>query len=252
MMQAALSRIVEKRLILPAVVLLFAAATALGAGPSTRPFVLHIPGIGGILAVDRAMAGGFQQGGVNADIEMVDWSATDRGIAALHARDANEKEAGKVADLLVRRMADYPGERIVLTSHSGGGGIAVWALEQLPTGVQIDDALLMAPALSPGYDLTAALQHVRGKMYVFWSTGDELVLGIGCRMCGTMDGKLTDAAGRVSFSQPSTADPVQYQKLDQRPYDPAWVRLGNLGDHIGPMARPFAKVILSPLVIGPP
>ncbi|MGA2230331.1 MAG: hypothetical protein ABSH22_05480 [Tepidisphaeraceae bacterium] len=239
-------------LILQVFVLLLAGAPMAFAQATTRPYVVHIPGIGGILAVDNAMAKGLVQGGVNADITMVDWSAGDRGIAALHARDRNELEAGKVADMLVRRMETYPGSRVVLTSHSGGGAIAVWALEKLPAGDQVDDAFLMAPALSPGYDLSAALKHVRGKMYVFWSTGDELVLGIGCRMCGTMDGKLTDAAGRVSFSQPSSADADQYKKLDQRAYDPAWVRLGNLGDHIGPMARLFAKAILAPLVIGPP
>jgi pimeloyl-ACP methyl ester carboxylesterase len=187
---------------------------------------------------------------VNAEIQSYDWTDNDRGVPALHAHARNLIEAGNIARIVTQRASNYPGERIVLTSHSGGGAIAVWALERLPPGVQVDDVLLLAPALSPGYDLTAALRHVRGKMYVFWSSGDELILGFGCRLCGTMDGVYANAAGLVGFTMPPGADAEQYRKLDQIPYDPAWLRLGNFGDHVGPMSRRFAAAVLAPLVKG--
>ena len=89
-----------------------------------------------------------------------------------------------------------------------------------------------------------------GKAYLYSSLKDELILGVGCRACGTMDGEKTDAAGRVGFVRPDTADATQYDKLVQTPYDPAWERYFNFGDHIGPMARPFAAVVLAPLLRG--
>jgi hypothetical protein len=75
------------------------------------------------------------------------------------------------------------------------------------------------------------------------------VLGVGTRMFGTIDGVKTDAAGRVGFAKPPKAvDPRQYEKLVSIGFDPAWIRLSNIGDHIGPMMRPFAREVLAPLL----
>ena len=67
-------------------------------------------------------------------------------------------------------------------------------------------------------------------------------------MLGTIDGVKTDAAGKVGFVKPKTADDRQYAKLVQIPYDAAWVKLGNIGDHIGALTRPFGKAVIAPLL----
>ena len=59
----------------------------------------------------------------------------------------------------------------------------------------------------------------------------------------------TQAAGKVGFTQPPTADEVQYAKLIQFPYDKSWLKLENMGNHIGSMARPFIREIVTPLLI---
>jgi hypothetical protein len=72
---------------------------------------------------------------------------------------------------------------------------------------------------------------------------------MGTTMFGTVDGVKTDAAGKVGFLKPaSAADPSQYDKLRQIPYRSDWIKLGNIGDHIGGLARPFAKAVLAPLL----
>ena len=35
--------------------------------------------------------------------------------------------------------------------------------------------------------------------------------------------------------RPNDADLKQYDKLVAEPYDPAWMKLGNIGDHVGCM-----------------
>jgi pimeloyl-ACP methyl ester carboxylesterase len=141
-----------------------------------------------------------------------------------------------------------PRTRIYLSGHSGGTAIAVWALERLPPDVKVDTLLLIASALSPTYDLSPALRRVRGRAYALHSPYDP-VLGIGTRMFGTIDGIRTDAAGRVGFTPPPTAaDPPQYAKLTTVGYGPGWIRLSNIGDHIGPMMRPFAREVIAPLL----
>jgi hypothetical protein len=238
-------------LICQAFVLVAAPAAARAASPATRPFLLHLPGVGGFLAVDRSLISGLVAGGLNADIQAYDWTGNLKGVPALHAYYRNHAEAARIAAVITARAKAYPDGRIILTSHSGGGAMAIWALEDLPPDVNVGEVLLLAPAVSPDYDLSAALKHVKDHLYVFSSMGDELILGLGCRICGTMDGKMTDAAGKVGFSQPQGADPVQYKKLVPRPYNRDWEWLGNFGDHIGPMARPFAAKVLAPLVMDP-
>ncbi|WP_428937643.1 hypothetical protein [Fontivita pretiosa] len=218
------------------------------AADGQSPLLIHLPGIGGHMRIDDQMTGGLKLGGLDAEIRIYDWTNGNPGMPALGNYQGNQREAEKVAQMIVDARRASPSRRIILTGHSGGTGIAVWALEKLPDDVQIDTLLMIAPALSPQYDLTAALRHVRGNAYVFTSVADQ-ILGWGTRSFGTIDRVKTDAAGRVGFTTPDTADPQQYAKLKQFAYDRAWTRYNNAGDHIGAMMRPFARSILAPLLL---
>ncbi len=221
---------------------------AMKAAAQKGAMLLHLPGIGGQLGIDRRMTAGLKDGGVKAKIVIYDWTEYDAGIHALHAYDRNQAEAEFAARLIVAHHEADPDSPIFLTGHSGGCAIATWALEKLPQGIVVDQVLLMAPALSPTYDLSKALRHVRGKMYCFTSTGDSLVLYTGTRMFGTMDGLHVEAAGYGGFVMPAGADAQEYRKLVSEPYKEEWGRYGDWGDHIGPMARAFAEAVLAPLV----
>jgi len=216
--------------------------------PPPKPYLLHLPGIGGERSIDQTLTEGLVQGGVDAEVEIYDWTSTDVGLSALYARERHQREADVVAKMITRRFRADPRTRIYLSGHSGGTGIALWALERLPPDVKVESLLMLASAMSPTYDLSPALRHVRGKAYALHSPYDP-VLGVGTRMFGTIDGVKTDAAGRVGFTKPPKAvDPRQYEKLVSIGFDPAWIRLSNIGDHIGPMMRPFAREVLAPLL----
>ena len=250
------------RLWLLAVVSLGIAAPAVG-GPATRPtpeeilqaritdkgpLLLHFPGIAGPRWCDRRLLAGLRDGSVKANFVIYDWTEHDPGIHALQAYQRNQREAKKIADLLVAHAAADPDSPIDLTAHSGGCALAVWALEKLPADVKVQTVLLIAPALSPGYDLTPALRHVEGKMYVFSSTLDVLILYSGTKLFGTMDGAHSPSAGFAGFVQPPSADPAMYRKLVQFQYRKDWVRYLDFGDHMGGMSRPFARAVLAPLI----
>ena len=110
--------------------------------------------------------------------------------------------------------------------------------------------MLLASALSPRYDLSKALAHVRDRAYAFWSGLDTVVLSVGTRTFGTIDAEYCDAAGYVGFQRPSKGDAKQYAKLVQYPYDATWVKYDNLGDHIGWTETAFSKAVLVPLLEG--
>lgn len=239
-------------MLIPAI--LIAAAPA---NPTTAPaehaltpgktYVIHLPGIGGLMRIDRLLTGGLTNGGLKADIQVYDWTNGNPGLPALGAIDRNKVEARKVAELIVRRLRDEPDARIILTGHSGGSGVAVWALESLPDGVRIDALVMLAPALSPTYDLSMALHRV-DRAYSFNSQYDP-ILGPGTRAFGTIDRIMTHAAGRVGFVRPQNGDVIAYEKLIQIPYDRGFMAFGNVGDHIGPMMPRFAARVIAPLLL---
>lgn len=218
--------------------------------PHAKPYVMHLPGVSGTSNVDYSLKRGLQAGGFDGPFEIYDWTCHDPGIPALHNRARNEEQAQVVADILTKQYRKHPNQPIYLTCHSGGSGPATWALEKLPPDVHVACFVLLAPALSPTYDLSKALSHVVGHAYCFNSPSDDLVLGTGTKMFGTIDGLYCDAAGRVGFQKPEKADPAQYAKLILVPYQQQWSRYGHIGGHIGPMGSSFVEAIVAPLMLG--
>lgn len=242
------------RIVVLLVAVLAACAPAQTTAPATQrqsgepTYLIHLPGIGGLMRIDQLLTGGLTRGGIDARITVYDWTNGNPGFPALGAIERNRSEAKKVGALIADRARREPDARIIVTGHSAGAGIAVWALEGLPDDVQIDTLVMLAPALSPKYDLSHALDHVKHHAYSFNSEYDP-ILGPGTRAFGTIDRIMTNAAGRVGFETPQNADRAQYAKLVQIPYDRGWMAFGNIGDHIGPMMPRFAARVIAPLLL---
>jgi hypothetical protein len=220
-------------------------AGPIGAGGT---YLIHLPGVGGDSPFDRWWMNELELGGAVSRIELYDWTRHDPWMGALTAYAQNHREALKVADLIMqRRLADQHA-RIVVSGESGGAAPLIWALEKLPQGAMVDDVVLVAPAISPGYDLSAALRHIRGKMYSFNSAGDWFILGWGTSTFGTMDGKKCQAAGRYGFVLPRRADAREYKKLVQIPYNPDWMKYWDFGGHTGAMSAAFARHVVAPML----
>lgn len=209
--------------------------------PVAESVLIHCPGIAGPMPIDQSLVRGLVQTGVAPQAKIFDWTGEFRGLLALGKLDHNRQQAEVLAQEIEKIYRKNPDVHVILTAHSGGTGIAVWALEKLPDQVRIDTLVLLASALSPTYDLRPALKHVR-QAYSFYSPYDHWVLGTGTRAFGTIDRVKTDAAGYVGFQ---CVDP----KLRQIGYDPRWIKLGHTGDHVGMMDQRFARQILAPLIL---
>ncbi len=214
-----------------------------------RPYLVHLPGIGGTLVFDHWYVSALQEGGVDAYCEIYDWTCHDPFIHALQAYERNHGQAQLLADKITARRRLAPGASIVLSGQSGGTGIAIFTLEKLPEDVWVDSVVLISPAVSPGYDLSKALKHVRGHVYVYSSLADVDFLCLGTNLFGTMDGVRTQAAGRVGFTCPPTGDQEQYQKLVSIPWRGEFFLHGDIAIHGGAMAPPFARQDIAPLMI---
>lgn len=218
--------------------------------PPAPPYLMHLPGIAGERWIDRNMIRGLREGGFEGETEIYDWTGSDQGLLALTNNTRHRREAAEVARRITAIRRENPGREIVITAHSGGTGVAVYALQQLPDDVHVDRVILLASALSTDYDLSAALRRVDGPVFSFSSPFDVAVLKVGTTLLGTIDGKKAAAAGCLGFVVPADADQEQYRKLRQFEYDQRWMQWGNLGSHIGAMSRPFARMVLAPLATG--
>ncbi len=212
----------------------------------SRLVLWYVPGISGQRPLDDrflvALADAIQtqSTSITTTTRITNWSGANAGLNSL----LNYPRARQQALLLASELQEYasanPNDRLVLLCHSGGAGVTAWALEAMPPNVRISTWVMLAPALSPGYDLTSALGRV-ARAYVFSSELDSIVLGTGTRLLGTIDRVQSDAAGRVGFTR-------AYPNLDELKYDKSWMAFNNDGDHIGPMMPGFARAVIAPLI----
>ena len=169
-----------------------------------------------------------------------------RWLADLTDRSHHEIMADEIARVVQSFRQAKPNEPVYLIGKSGGTGLVVWALERLPEN-SIETVVLLAPALSTGYDLSLAARAVRREIVVFWSPLDFVILGLGTRIFGTVDGVRAVAAGLRGFRLPLN-DPLVAKKLRQVRWHPEMARTGYLGGHIGPDLPGFLKRYVAPLL----
>ncbi len=169
--------------------------------------VIVLGGVGGLDLCGFNMRRLARAGRLPCDLAVIRWGhGFGRWFADLTDVVNRDRRAGEVAAMILGFRDEHPGEPVFLVAKSAGAGVAVRALERLDADV-VERAVLLAPALSPRYDLTAALCAVRREIVVFWSPLDVLILGAGTWFFGTIDRVRTWGAGMVGFAVPGPDEP---------------------------------------------
>ena len=214
--------------------------------------VLVADGVGGLDLCGTALRHVMGAEGLPFVVKLVPWG---HGFGRWHADLTNAENrdlyARKIAEEVTAFHERHPGELVHLIGKSGGTGVVVKALELLQANA-VETVVLIAPALSPEYDLTQALTAVRKQMVVFWSPLDVIVLGAGTRLFGTIDRIHSVSAGLVGFRSPQPISPRQgedYARLQQVRWRPAMALTGYLGGHVGPDLPAFLRKYVVPLLV---
>jgi hypothetical protein len=211
--------------------------------------VLVADGIGGLDLCAAGMRHMVARRRPDVRVEPVAWchgfgrwhrDLTDRRNVEAHA----EAVAGRVR----RFLEAGPGRPVALVGKSGGCGVVLGALERLGPGA-VEAAVLIAPAVSPGYDLGRALGAVRREMVVFWSPLDVFLLGAGTCAFGTIDGVRGPAAGLVGF-RAAGLDAGVAARLRQERWGWRMASTGYLGGHVGSDSPWFLGRFVVPVAIG--
>lgn len=216
--------------------------------------VVVADGIGGLDMCGRSLRRLVPRAGLPHEVEVWRWGhGFGRWLADLTDSENHRRMSRALADRVARFRDRRPEGPVYLVGKSGGTGLVVWALEALPEGA-VDRAILLAPALSPGYDLSRALRGVTRDVVAFVSPLDLVLLGLGTGLFGTVDRVRGPGAGLLGFRPPEGADPaaagLYRDRLRQVRWTPAMVGVGYLGGHFAVDWPPFLARYVLPL-LGP-
>lgn len=213
------------------------------AGPG--PAVIFLDGSGWAGSASR-VASGLQAAGFRGGVESFPWTAAlgpvpDHFIVA-HKHARAEKLAARIAE----RRRQYPKDELHLMGLSAGAAVAVFALEKLPPGVTVDNVVLFEPSISGDYDLSAAMERVRGFLYATSSPHDGVLAGVRLNA----DGGAGQPAGLYGLRIPSDVRRYEsYARVVNLPWRPPYAKLGWNGSHTGVTNSRFVRDVIAPRVL---
>lgn len=209
-------------------------------------------GGGGITNWAGGVKQGFEQAGFKGTFHMFSW---ETGLGVIVDQNiAEEYKIGKGRELakqVEKYMNQFPGAPVNLVGLSAGTDVVLHTLEALPRNKIVDTVALLSSSMSYTYDLSKALRHVRGDMYVTTSPKDS-ILGVAAAAAGTADRKFVDSAGIHGFRMPPSAAAETrrlYSKLVHISWRPEFEKYGDFGHHTDTAKASFVQHIVAPLVM---
>ena len=229
-----------------ALFLLFGCATPM-ISPQQPNTVIVVPGIGGDGPVYGQILQSLHDHGSTDCLRVWDWgSSYPLFVISISSRTWHHISERHLADQIIRWRQDHPHSRIVLIAHSAGAGVALGALARLPDPIQTGPVILLAPSLSPNFDLRPALKHAC-VIHVFYSPADDFWQGFGPLVFGTYDRVHCNGAGRRGFSMTDLSASEKARVIQHR-FEKDWESLGVDGGHFDWMAEPFVAAVIKPLI----
>ena len=217
-----------------------------------RGLVILLPGIDGCTTVSDNVARGLHAAGCDAAVEIHDWRSF-RGWNPLHlvTYRRNRHQANEIAQRILNYQAQYPDRPVDLIGHSAGAGVALFVLQQLPLGVQIRSAVLLAAAVSRRFDVSPLLETTRNGIWNFSSRGDLLTVGLGTMIFGTVDRRHSVSAGALGFSTLPTRTAstiLSSRRLHEVNYQFEMAGSWNFGGHFGCTNSAFVANYVAPIL----
>ncbi len=222
-----------------------------GCGPSFGPnarngIVFYCPGIGNFDGGHDRIREGLEQAGFKGEVATFYWTLAPGPLAPIDqvVRINPRLRAGILARHIEEYIDKFPGRPVNLVGLSAGTGVAMWALEDLKPGYRVDNVVLLSSSLSSGFDARKALRNVAGKVYVYYSPNDAVLL-VPMRVSGTIDGVYTeDAAGVVGLRARGHGG-----KIVNIAWRPEFESLGYYGGHLDSTSPRFVQQEIAPRIL---
>ncbi|MFO0839476.1 MAG: hypothetical protein U1D55_13250 [Phycisphaerae bacterium] len=217
-------------------------------GPNAvNGITFYCPGAGNLDFGDAGVREGLREAGYRGEVASFLWTVAFNP-AIDQALRINARLAGTTLSSTIRQYVDrYPGKPVNLVGLSAGTGIALWALEDLPPGYQVDNVVLLSGSIYYRRDISKALPHIKGKIYNYYSSNDIILAGP-MKIFGTIDGVFgEDGAGAVGLSPPSGKD-----RVVNISWRPEFASYGYVGGHVDSTRAPFIRQFVSKHILETP
>ena len=235
-------------------VLALGVLSAVGCSPTSKEYVtdarlaeglvIILPGIEGEGPNSYNIRRGLLSAGVRSAMPIYRWGRPiPLAGVLLNQADfiGNRLAGGRIARFIENYQDSHPGRSVWLVGHSGGGGIAVFAAEELEENRQIDGLVLLSASISGNYNLTKALGRCR-RGIVNFSSGRDEILGATI-FIGNVDGGRARSAGLGGFDKHPPG-------LHEIPWHSGMAASGNHGGHMDSAGSRFVARYVAPWVMG--
>jgi pimeloyl-ACP methyl ester carboxylesterase len=230
-------------------IILAAGCSTAVVAPNRSNIVMVVPGVGGDGAAYAQVVHSLEVQGSDDCLCVSDWgSSWPVFFISVSSMQWHRDAELRLAQQITQWRQKHPEGRIVLIAHSAGAGVALGAVARLEPGIVAGPIILLAPDLSPDFDLRPALGHA-DVIHVFYSSKDEFFQGIGPEIVGTYDRVHCDGAGLKGFTL-ANLDASEKGRVIQHPYRDDWQKLGNDGGHYDWLAEPFVAGVIKPIIDG--
>lgn len=180
---------------------------------------------------------GLGAAGYRGDVEVFVWTTSFNALLDQRNTVLNDLRAAQLAGKITSYLKNHPGNEVNIIALSAGTGVATWAVEKLRPPCRINNLVLLGSSLSCDYDVSKALDNMRGKIYVYYSPYDG-VLDTFVRSVGTVDNRFAvDSAGLVGLRPGGRSNP----RVVNVGYRPSYDRYGWAGDHTGATSAAFVQ-----------
>ena len=203
-----------------------------------KTFYLDGAGNWGYGAAD--VPAGLMDAGYRGDVELFIWTMSFNPLVDQLNILGAKARASALTEKIKSYARAFPNNPINVIALSAGTGVATWAIEGLPSDVRIENLVLLGSSLSHDYDMSRALSHMDGRIYVYYSNLDTVLETV--RVVGTIDGKRgVDSIGYVGLRPPRGAQ----DRVVNIGWNRSWMRLGWTGAHTDTTNRLFVSQEIS-------
>ena len=202
----------------------------------------YCPGVGNMDLGDEGVRAGLEKAGYRGQVARVTWSLSFNPAIDQTVRLIAEQGGKRLAMYIQDYMDQYPGREVNLVGLSAGTGVAVWALEALKPEYKVGNVVLISSSLYHDYDVSRALQRVKGKIYNYYSSTDAVLAGP-MKVFGTIDGvHFEDAAGAIGLRVPPGAP----GRVVNVAWSPDFEKYGYYGGHTDGTSAAFVTAYIAP------
>jgi len=205
----------------------------------------YIDGAGnwGFGVVESAV--GLEKAGYPGKVDSYHWSLTMNPALDQTLRFIAKGAGDRLGDIITDYLKNNPGAEANVIALSAGTGVGIWAIENVKPPYKVNNYVMLGSSLSSRYDVSRALNNMKGNIYVFYSASDPVLSGP-VQALGTIDGTFDSSAGQVGLRGRGAAS----GRVINIPWSSKYERYGWVGGHTDSTSEQMMQYVIAPRIFG--